>query len=116
MITFYGYGKCSTCIKAKKLLTAKKIAFKDIDITEAPPKARELKAILNSGDYPLKKLFNTSGLLYRSMNIKEKLPKMSEAEALKLLAGHGKLVKRPIISDGKKYVVGFDEAKIKALA
>lgn len=115
MITFYGYNKCATCIKAKKMLQEAGVAFKDVNIVIAPPSKTILKQIISSGAYPLKKLFNTSGQLYRSMNIKDKLNTISEDDALSLLADHGKLIKRPIITNGKEYVVGFDEAKIQTM-
>jgi len=113
MIQFYGYNTCSTCIKAKKVLKEAGVDFQDIDITMQPPSKKLLKDIVLSGMYPLKKLFNTSGQLYRSMNIKEKLPILSESQAIDLLATHGKLIKRPIITDGSSYVVGYDESAIR---
>lgn len=115
MIQFFGYPKCSTCRKASKYLDGKKIKYKDIDITETPPSKTLLKAILKSGDYELKDLFNKSGVLYREMNMKDKLKDMSETQALALLAQHGKLVKRPIVSDGSKYSVGFKEDVFKKI-
>lgn len=115
MITFYWYPKCSTCIKAKKLLEKSATEYDMIDITIQPPSFSLLKNILRSGDYPLKKLFNTSGVMYRELKIKDKLPKMSDQEALSLLSKHGKLIKRPIIASGKTYVVGYDEEKIKSI-
>ncbi|MEX2213348.1 MAG: Spx/MgsR family RNA polymerase-binding regulatory protein [Phycisphaeraceae bacterium] len=108
MIRFYGYGKCSTCRQAKQHLMKAGVTFEDIDITQSPPPAYVLKAILKSGDYTLGRLFNRSGELYRSMNMKTKLPGLSEAEAIKLLAASGKLIKRPIVTDGKKHTVGYD--------
>jgi len=109
MIQFFGYDKCSTCRKAKAHLTKLGIKFESIDIVTAPPSRKLLAAILKAGDYTLPLLFNRSGELYREMKIKDKLPKLSEAAALDLLAQHGKLVKRPIVSDGKKFTVGYDE-------
>ncbi len=106
---FYGYAKCSTCQKAKKFLTGKKIKFEDIDITATPPSLTTLKAALSQG-YTLRELFNTSGELYRAFNMKEKITKLSESELLKLLAENGKLVKRPFVSDGQKITVGFNES------
>jgi len=107
VIKFYGYDKCSTCRKAKKHLDAAGVAYNDIDITQTPPTKSLLKAILKSGDYSLKDLFNKSGVLYREMKMKDKLPVMSQAEAIDLLAQHGKLVKRPIVSDGERVTVGY---------
>ncbi len=110
---FYGYNKCSTCRKAKSFLEKKKIAFQEIDITEKPPSATLLKAILKTGQYEIGQLFNRSGVLYREMNMKDKIKTTSESALLKLLAEHGKLVKRPIVTDGEKFTVGFDEALFK---
>ncbi len=107
MLTVYQYPKCSTCRNALKHLDAAGIQYKAIDITEKPPSKATLKAILKAGEYTLKDLFNKSGVLYREMKMKDKLPKISEAEAITLLAENGKLIKRPIVTDGKKFTVGF---------
>lgn len=109
MIKLYGYNKCSTCKKAEKKLKEKGISYNFIDITTTPPSKTTLKSILKSGDYELKDLFNRSGVLYREMNMKDKIKTLSENQAIELLASHGKLVKRPIVTDGKKYTVGFKE-------
>ena len=108
MLKFYGYSKCSTCVKAKKFLKDKDVAFKDIEIVDLPPSKTDLKKALKDG-YGLKDLFNKSGQLYREMNMKEKLPNMSEAEALDLLAKNGKLIKRPFVIGAKQILVGFKE-------
>ena len=113
MIQFFGYDKCSTCQKAKKYLKAKNIAFDDIDITEKPPSKSTLKAILKTDEYSLKQLFNVSGQLYRQMNMKEKMSEYSTNELIELLSQDGKLVKRPIITDGKRVTVGYKEERIK---
>jgi len=102
MLKFYGYKKCSTCREAEKQLAAKKIAFEFIDITEQPPAAAELHSWFKASAIDLKKLLNTSGEVYRSMGLKDKLSKMSEAEIFKLLASQGRLIKRPLITDGKR--------------
>lgn len=115
MLNFFGYDRCGTCRKAKKFLEAKNIAFKDIDITTKPPSKKQLKDILNTGDYELKHLFNTSGVQYRELNIKDKLPKMTEAQALDMLSKNGRLVKRPIVTDGKRMTVGFKEDLFKKI-
>lgn len=110
MIKFFGYNKCSTCLKAKKKLKDKGVNFEDVDIVENPPSKTVLNSILKSKRYELTELFNRSGQLYRSMNIKEKIKTISQAEAVDLLAQNGKLIKRPIVSDGnKKCTVGFKE-------
>lgn len=104
----YGYMKCGTCRKAIKWLDAHGVGYDFIDITQNPPKQAELKKALAAG-YDIKDLFNKSGGQYRELNMKDKLPKMSQAEALKLLAGNGYLVKRPICIDGASVTVGFKE-------
>ncbi|MEM1109068.1 MAG: arsenate reductase family protein [Planctomycetota bacterium] len=109
-LTVYGYMKCDSCRKALKWLDAAGRDHTFIDITEQPPDASTLASALEDGRYDLKHLFNTSGQLYRSMNIKDKLPGMSRDEALALLADHGMLIKRPIITDGKRFTVGFKPA------
>lgn len=111
MLKFYGYDNCSTCRNAKTWLTAHDVAFTSIDITEKPPPKSLLKAILKQGDYTLKDLFNKSGQLYREMKMKDRLATMSETEAVDLLAEHGKLCKRPIVTDGKQHTVGFNEER-----
>lgn len=109
-VTFYGYPKCGTCRKAAAWLDGHGVAHEPIDVTQSPPSAELLRAILAGGGYTLKDLFNKSGELYREMKMKDRLPAMSEAEALSLLAAHGKLVKRPIVTDGERFTVGFSEA------
>jgi len=113
MIKFYGYDKCSTCRKAKKHLDAAGVEYESIDITQHPPSKTLLTALIKSGEYDLKDLFNKSGQLYREMDLKTKLATMSEADAIELLSKNGKLVKRPIVTGGKKQTVGYDEAKFR---
>lgn len=108
MLTFYGYPKCSTCRKAAKWLDDHGVAYGSIDITAQPPPAALLRCILQQGDYQLKDLFNRSGEVYRQMNLKGRLPGMTDGEAIDLLAAHGKLVKRPIATDDRRFTVGFD--------
>jgi len=115
MLKVYGYSGCSTCVKAKKYLKQKKVSFQDIEIIDTPPAKSALKAALKSGEFQLKDLFNKSGLVYREMNLKDKLPDMSESEALSLLASNGKLIKRPFATDGKRITVGFKEDVYKAV-
>lgn len=111
MIKFICYPKCTTCQKAKKWLDDNKIEYDLRDIKEDNPNLKELSAWYKMSDMPLKKFFNTSGLLYKSMELKDKLPTMSEEEQLKLLATDGMLVKRPLII-GKDFVlVGFKESE-----
>ena len=104
----YTYKKCSTCRKATKWLTAQNIAFEEIPIRETPPSVDELKQMLDHvGD--LKKLFNTSGMDYRSLGMKDKLPSLSTDEALELLASNGNLIKRPFLLAADKGATGFKE-------
>ena len=98
MLNVYTYQGCSTCRNAVKWLREHEIAFKELPIRETPPSLTDLKAMLKARG-ELRALFNTSGLDYRALNLKEKLPGMSEAEALKLLSTNGNLVKRPFAID-----------------
>ena len=101
------YRKCSTCIKALKWLEENKIQFEERPMVEQNPTYEELKAWYKMSGLPLKKFFNTSGLIYKDMQLKDKLPQMSEDEQLRLLATNGKLVKRPLVV-GEGYVLtGF---------
>ncbi|MGN0522389.1 MAG: arsenate reductase family protein [Eubacterium sp.] len=106
---FIEYPKCSTCQKAKKWLDENKMDYTDRHIKEENPTYEELKKWYAQSGLPLKKFFNTSGLLYKSMNLKDKLPKMSEEEQLRLLASDGMLVKRPIIVSDRAILTGFRE-------
>ena len=108
---FIEYPKCSTCKKAKKWLDDNKINYTDRHIKEDNPTYEELKEWHLKSGLPLKKFFNTSGLLYKSMNLKEKLPEMKEDEQLKLLSKDGMLVKRPILISDNFVLVGFKEAE-----
>lgn len=111
-IKVYEYGKCSTCKKALQFLDKKSVPYEKVDITLSPPSLAELKEMLQHvGD--IKKLFNTSGLVYKEMGLSQKLPGMSEAEALKLLASNGRLIKRPFVKTSAKGLVGFKEAEWK---
>ena len=107
----YQYPKCSTCRKATKFLNENDVEFVSIDITEQPPTVDELNAMLSSYDGEIRKLFNTSGVQYRELNMKEKLPVMSADQAVELLSGNGKLIKRPfLLNEAGKGIVGFKEA------
>ena len=107
---FVQYPPCSTCQKAKKWLDAKGVSYTDRHIKEQNPSYEELKEWYEKSGLPLKKFFNTSGLLYKSMNLKDKLPTMTEEEQLRLLSSDGMLVKRPILVKGDKVLTGFKEA------
>lgn len=108
---FICYPKCSTCQKAKKWLDGHNIEYTERHIVENNPTYDELKEWYKKSGLPLKKFFNTSGLLYKEMQLKDKLPTMGEDEILILLATNGMLVKRPLLIDGDKVLVGFKEAE-----
>ena len=108
---FIYYPKCSTCQKAKKWLDEHNIKYTERHIVENNPTYDELKEWYAKSGLPLKKFFNTSGLLYKEMQLKDKLPTISEEEQLKLLAGNGMLVKRPLIVKENKVLIGFREAE-----
>lgn len=107
---FVEYPKCTTCQRAKKFLDAHAAQYEDRHIKENQPAREELYTWWKASGLPLKKFFNTSGLLYKSMNLKEKLPGMTEEEQLDLLASDGMLVKRPILVGEDFVLVGFKEA------
>lgn len=115
MIKFICYPKCSTCKKAQAWLDENNIEYKIRDIKDENPTYEELKEWHNISGLPLKKFFNTSGILYRSMDLKNKLNNMSEDEQLTLLASDGMLVKRPIVVSGDIVLVGFNADKWNVL-
>lgn len=108
---FIEYPKCSTCQKAKKWLDAHNVDYTDRHIVEQNPTYDELKEWYQRSNLPLKKFFNTSGLIYKDMKLKDKLPTMSEEEQLHLLATNGMLVKRPVIVKEDMILLGFKEAE-----
>lgn len=110
-VLFLEYPKCSTCKKAKAWLESNGVAFDDRHIVEENPTAEELKIWWQMSGLPLKKFFNTSGLLYKELQLKDKLPDMSEEEQLKLLSTNGMLVKRPLVIGDNFVLVGFKEAE-----
>ena len=111
MIRFICYPKCTTCQKARKWLDENRIAYAFRDIKTDNPTFEELSAWHRASGLPLRKLFNTSGQLYKSMDLKNKLPAMSEEEMLQLLATDGMLVKRPLVIGEDFVLVGFKEAE-----
>ena len=113
MMKFICYPKCTTCQKAKKWLDDNNIEYEFRDIKLENPTISELTEWYNKSGLPLKKFFNTSGLLYKSLDLKNKLPQMSEDEMLKLLATDGMLVKRPLLVGVDFVLVGFKEADWK---
>ncbi len=115
MIKFYGYKKCGTCRKAEKVLIERNIEYTFVDITETPPSASTLQKIMKLADIEVKKLFNTSGVQYRELNIKNTLPRLTEKDILKMLSENGRLIKRPLVFDGTNATVGFNEALFRTI-
>ena len=111
MIKFICYPKCTTCQKAKKWLDENGIDYELRDIKLEKPTKKELAEWYKKSSLPLKKFFNTSGLLYKSLELKNKLPEMSEGEMLELLASDGMLVKRPLLIGEGTVLIGFKEAE-----
>lgn len=111
---FIEYPKCTTCQRAKKYLDDHGAVYTDRHIKEDNPKAEELRTWQRASGLPLKRFFNTSGLLYKSLELKDKLPSMTEEEQLNLLATDGMLVKRPILVGEDFVLVGFREQEWEA--
>ena len=109
MILFVEYPKCSTCQKAKKWLSENQVEFEDRHIVEDNPSKEELKAWYEKSGLPLKRFFNTSGMKYKELKLKDKLPAMTEEEQLELLASDGMLVKRPVLVGDDFVLTGFKE-------
>ena len=108
---FVCYDKCGTCKKAEKYLLDKGITLEKRDIKNDKPSLEELTAWYKASGLPLKRFYNTSGKLYKELNLKDKIPTMSEEEQLALLASDGMLVKRPIVVDGEVVLIGFKQAE-----
>lgn len=106
---FIEYPKCSTCKRAKKYLEDRGIAFQDRHIVEGNPTEEELTKWIGMSGLPVKKFFNTSGMKYKELGLKDRLPDMSQEEQIRLLASDGMLVKRPLLIDGDRILVGFKE-------
>ena len=110
---FYGYSKCGTCRKAKTFLDEKNIKYTDIDITLTPPPKTVLKRAMKAKG--MRKLFNTSGVQYKELKIKDKIGAMTETQAIDLLAANGRLVKRPITVDQDRVTVGFNAEEYESV-
>ncbi|MFC5602556.1 arsenate reductase family protein [Sporosarcina koreensis] len=108
-LIYYGYPKCGTCRKAKKWLETAGLEFVDVNIVENPPSKEELQQMIGNSGLDIKKFFNVSGMKYRELNLKDKLPEMTDDEKVELLATDGMLMKRPLVTDGAKVTVGFKE-------
>lgn len=112
---FLEYPKCTTCQKAKKWLNDNQIEYEDRHIVENNPTEEELQVWIKRSGLPIKRFFNTSGLMYKDLNLKEELPKMSEAEQIKLLSTHGMLVKRPLLISKDLILIGFKDNEWKQI-
>ena len=112
---FIEYPKCSTCQKAKKWLEQNNIEFEDRHIVESNPTKEELKKWIKQSGYDIKKFFNTSGMKYKELNLKEKLPNMTDDEKIEVLSKDGMLVKRPLIITDDLILVGFREKEWEQL-
>jgi arsenate reductase len=115
-ITVYQYPKCSTCRKALKWLDDRGLPYRAVDLVAAPPSAKALRDLWRRSGLPLARFFNTSGESYRAGNFKDRLPSLSEDDALAALAADGKLIKRPIVDAGRAVLVGFDADAYAAMA
>lgn len=111
MTLFIGYKNCSTCKDVKKFLDGKNIDYKFQDVKEEKPEYEQIKKLYEKSNLDIKKFFNTSGKVYRDLNLKDKLPDMDEEEKLKLLASDGMLLKRPIIENNDDVVIGRKNIK-----
>ena len=112
---FIEYPKCTTCQKAKKWLEENKIEFEDRNIIEETPTVEELTEWIKSNELDIKKWFNTSGLKYKELKLKDKLPNMNDEEKIKLLASDGMLIKRPLLITDKGIYIGFKEETWKEI-
>lgn len=112
---FIHYPKCTTCKKAKKYLDDNNIKYEERNIKNNNPTYEELSNWYQTSDLPLKKFFNTSGNLYKELNLKDRLNSMSEEEQLKLLSSNGMLVKRPVLITNNKVLLGFKEDEYKKI-
>lgn len=109
-LTIYEYPKCSTCSQAKKSLKNKGNKVTSVHIVEQTPSVDVLRELVRNSGLDLQKFFNVSGVVYREMGLKDKLSTMSELEKLQLLSSNGMLIKRPIVTDGHRVTVGYNEA------
>ena len=113
MIKFYGYAKCSTVKKKKKWLNENNIPFEEIEITENPPSKEELEKVYKQSGLEIKKFFNTSGVKYRELGLKDVVKTESDDKLLEILSSDGMLIKRPLVYDDKNVLLGFKEEEWK---
>jgi arsenate reductase len=109
VLTFFHYPKCSTCVTAKKYLLQRGHVLNEIDITIDPPTLSSLSDLIRKSGRPYTDFLNRSGLQYRSEGMKEKVARLPEAEIVHILSLNGRLIKRPIVTDGERVTVGFQE-------
>ena len=114
-LTFYWYPKCGTCRNAKKWLDAHQLSYEEVHIVEHPPSREELQEFYLKSGLELKKFFNTSGMKYRELGIKDRMKSATDDELLELLASDGMLIKRPILTDGERVTVGFKEEEYEKM-
>ncbi len=115
MLTFYHYKRCGTCMKARKSLISRGYRLKEIDVTITPPSARALATLIKKSGRPYTDFLNRSGLQYRAQNMKEKVKSLTEKQIISLISLDGRLIKRPIVTDGKNVTVGFKEVEYDQL-
>ena len=108
-LTFFHYPRCQTCVQAKRLLNERGYALDEIDVTQAPPSAAALRRLITKSGRPYTDFLNRSGVQYRERNMKDKVKRLSEAQVIELLAAEGRLIKRPIVTNGARVTVGLDE-------
>jgi len=108
-VTCYQYPKCGTCRNALKSLKQKGWEVDEVHLFDNPPDSARLKQLIQLSGLDIKKWFNTSGEVYREMKLKDKLPQMNEEQMIELLASNGRLIKRPVVTDGSKVTVGYKE-------
>lgn len=109
----YLYNKCDTCRKAKKWLTEQNVSFEEIPIVDSPPSKEELRSMWQASGLDLRKFFNVSGVQYKELGLKDKLPTMTEDEMLELLASNGKLIKRPLLASESTVTLGFKPEELE---
>ncbi|WP_462420033.1 arsenate reductase family protein [Salinicoccus sp. Marseille-QA3877] len=113
MITFYEYSKCTTCRKGKRFLEENGVDFEAHDMVKEPPSKETLKQIIEKSNQDINKFFNSRGKKYKELDLKNKLPEMSDAEKIEILSSDGMLIKRPMVDAGERVLLGFKEAEYK---
>lgn len=113
MINFYEYSKCTTCRKGKKFLEENGVDFQAHDMVKEPPSKETLKQIIEKSDQDINKFFNSRGKKYKALDLKNKLPEMSDDEKIEILSSDGMLIKRPLIDTGQHVLLGFKETEYK---